>query len=490
MRSSNLTREEAARRASVVTEPVYDVSLDFDRGPDRFGIEATIRFRSPEPGAATFLEFIAPAVGEIELNGERLDPAELFDGYRITLHAVDADNELRIAAEGAYQRDGIGIHRAVDPVDGEAYLYTDAETYDIHRVYPCFDQPDIKGRFTFTVGVPAGWQVASNTPAVERPADGAAGRWRFAQTPPMSTYITCIVAGPYHVVRDTHGDIELGVWCRRTLATYLEADEILEITKQGFDFFGAAFDYPYPFGKYDQIFVPEFNSGAMENIGCVTFNEDYLYRSKVTDAARERRGETILHEMAHMWFGDLVTMRWWNDLWLNESFASWAAVHSQASATRWRNAWVTFADAEKTWAYRQDQLASTHPIVADIPDIAATKVNFDGITYAKGASVLRQLVAWVGEQAFLKGLRTYFRRHEYGNTELSDFLTALEEASGRDLRAWSKEWLETAGVNTLRPRFDTADGTYRSFAVVQEAPEAHPSLRSHRLGIGLYDVEG
>ncbi len=489
MRSSNLTREEASRRAAVVAEPVYDVSLDFDRGPDRFGVEASIRFRGPEPGASTFLEFLAPVVSSIELNGDRLDPAECFDGLRITLPTVATRNELRVVAEGAYQRDGIGIHRAVDPVDGTAYLYTDAEPYDIHRVYPCFDQPDLKGRFTFTVDAPAGWEVASNTQAVERPAEGSAGRWRFDETPLMSTYITCIVAGPYHVVRDRHGDIDLGVWCRRTLASYLEADEILEVTKQGLDFFGSAFDYPYPFRKYDQIFVPEFNSGAMENIGCVTFNEDYLYRSKVTDAARERRGETILHEMAHMWFGDLVTMRWWNDLWLNESFASWAAVHSQANATRWRNAWVTFADAEKTWAYRQDQLASTHPIVADIPDIASTKVNFDGITYAKGASVLKQLVAWVGEDAFLKGLRTYFRRHEYGNTDLSDFLAALEESSGRDLHAWAKDWLQTAGVNTLRPRFETDGRSYRSFEVVQEAPDEHPSLRPHRIAIGLYDAK-
>ena len=486
MRSSNLTRDEARLRASVVSDARYDVTLDLDRGEERFGVDATIAFRG-EPGAATFCEFLAPTIEAIELNGDRIDPGAHFDGLRITLPSLAADNVLRVVAEGAYQRNGIGMHRATDPVDGEAYVYSDAEPYDIHRVYPCFDQPDVKGTFTFSVRAPAAWQIASNTAPAERPADGQAGVWRFPETPPMSTYITCIAGGPYHVVRDRHGEIDLGLWCRKTLAPYLEAEEILEVTKQGFDFFGAAFDYPYPFGKYDQLFVPEFNSGAMENIACVTFNEDYLYRSKVTDAARERRAETILHEMAHMWFGDLVTMRWWDDLWLNESFASWAAVYAQAKATRWRNAWVTFADAEKTWAYRQDQLASTHPIVADIPDIASTKVNFDGITYAKGASVLRQLVAWVGEEAFLKGLRTYFRRHEYGNTDLSDFLTALEESSGRDLHAWSKEWLQTAGVNTLRPRFETDGDAYRSFEVAQEAPEEHPSLRPHRIAIGLFD---
>ncbi|HJR19107.1 MAG TPA: aminopeptidase N [Actinomycetota bacterium] len=490
MKSSNLTREEAGRRAALISDVRYDVTLDLDAGPERFGVDAEIRFRGTEPGASTFMEFLAPDVATLELNGEALDPAKHFDGVRIALPAIAAENRLHVVGSGSYQRDGIGLHRAVDPVDGEAYVYSDAEPYDIHRVYPCFDQPDLKATFTFTVKAPAGWQVASNTAPSERPPEGAAGTWRFPPTPLMSTYITCIAAGPFHVVRDRHGDIDLGIWVRKTLAPFLDADEIFEVTKQGFDFFADAFDYPYPFGKYDQLFVPEFNSGAMENIACVTFNEDYIYRSKVTDAARERRAETILHEMAHMWFGDLVTMRWWDDLWLNESFASWAAIYAQAKATRWTNAWVTFADAEKTWAYRQDQLASTHPIVADIPDIASTKVNFDGITYAKGASVLKQLVAWVGEEDFLKGLRTYFRRHEYANTELSDFLTALEESSGRDLHAWAKEWLQTAGVNTLRPRLASSADRLSSVEVIQEAIEEHPTLRPHRIAIGLYDADG
>jgi aminopeptidase N len=489
MSTANLTREEAMTRARLLSGLQYEVALDLAAGDEVFPIEAAVRFDCSEPGATTFAEFIAPTVHEITLNGRRLDPAEVFDGARITLPGLAGHNELHVRADGGYQRNGIGMHRAIDPVDGEVYCYSDAEPYEIHRVYPCFDQPDLKARFTFTVTAPPGWEVASNTTPVERPAPGAGGVWHFPETAPMSTYITCVAAGPYHVVRDTYGDVDLGLWCRKTLAPYLEADEIFEITKQGFDFYARAFDYPYPFGKYDQLFVPEFNSGAMENIGCVTFNEEYLFRSKVTDAARERRADVILHEMAHMWFGNLVTMRWWDDLWLNESFASWAAVYSQANATRWRNAWVTFADSEKTWAYRQDQLASTHPIVADIPDISSTKVNFDGITYAKGASVLKQLVAWVGEEAFLAGLRKYFRQHEYGNTELSDFLSALEEASGRDLHTWAKEWLQTAGVNTLRPEFDAAGGALSSFTVVQEAPEDNPTLRSHRIAVGLYDTD-
>ena len=488
MFKANLTRDEAMARARLLRDLSYDVALDLAASGEFFPVEATLRFACAEPGASTFAEFIAPDVQEIVLNGRALDVGEVFDGTRISLPDLAEQNELRVRANGGYQRNGIGMHRAIDPVDGEAYCYSDAEPYEIHRVYPCFDQPDLKARFTFTVTAPAGWEVASNTRESERPAPGAGGVWRFPTTAPMSTYITCVAAGPYHVARDRHGDIELGLWCRKTLAPYLEAEEIFEVTKQGFDFYAQAFDYPYPFGKYDQLFVPEFNSGAMENIGCVTFNEEYLFRSKVTDAARERRAEVILHEMAHMWFGNLVTMRWWDDLWLNESFASWAAVFSEANATRWRNAWVTFADSEKTWAYRQDQLATTHPIVADIPDINSTKVNFDGITYAKGASVLKQLVAWVGEDAFLAGLRKYFRQHEYGNTELSDFLSALEEASGRDLHSWAKEWLQAAGVNTLRPSFGSKGGVLSSPAILQEAPEDCPTLRSHRIAVGLYET--
>jgi len=316
--------------------------------------------------------------------------------------------------------------------------------------------------------------------------------WRFAPTERMSTYITALVAGDYHVVRDTYTApdgtvVPMAVASRKSLADYLDAEEILDITKKGLDYFQALFDQPYPFPKYDQLFVPEYNAGAMENAGCVTFREDYVFRSKVTDASYERRAETILHELAHMWFGDLVTMEWWNDLWLNESFATYASVRCQADATRFTGAWTTFANVEKTWAYAQDQLPSTHPIVAEIRDLEDVYVNFDGITYAKGASVLKQLVAYVGDDAFISGLRTYFQRHAWGNTRLSDLLGALEEASGRDLGAWSKAWLETAGPNTLRPVFDVdAEGKFTSFAIAQEAPTDYPTLRPHRIAVGLY----
>jgi aminopeptidase N len=490
--AGNLTRDEAQERARLLAVESYSVELDLTTGEERFGSTTVTRFACTEPGASTFVDLHGAVVREVTLNGRALDPATYDEEKgRIPLPGLAADNELTIVADCAYSRSGEGLHRFVDPVDQGVYLYTQFETADAHRMYACFDQPDLKATFGLTVTAPEGWEVVSNSvPFDERPAGAPSGatRVRFAPTPRMSTYITALVAGPYHVVRDEHDGIPLGVYCRASLAEHLDADEIIEVTKQGFDFFRRVFDQPYPFGKYDQLFVPEFNAGAMENAGCVTFLEDYVFRSRVTDAAYERRAETILHEMAHMWFGDLVTMRWWDDLWLNESFATYMSVLCQSEATRWTGSWTTFANLEKAWAYRQDQLPSTHPISADIPDISAVEANFDGITYAKGASVLKQLVAYVGRDNFLEGVRRYFQRHAWGNTVLTDLLDALEETSGRDLTSWSKEWLETAGANTLRPSYEVApDGTFGSFAVLQEAPADHPTLRSHRVAIGLYD---
>jgi aminopeptidase N len=497
----NLTRDEARERASLLAVHSYAVELDLS-SPGRTFRSTTVvrfhcrRFSSRGPGASTFIDLIAPAVKEIRLNGQALDPAAVFDGYRIELSRLETENELRVVADCAYMNTGEGLHRFVDPVDGNVYLYSQFEVADARRVYACFDQPDLKATFQLTVIAPTAWQVVSNQLSPRpRPAPGrdGLGVWTFDATPPLSTYVTALVAGDYHVVRDEYrrGDtvVPMAVSCRRSLAEFLDADEILQVTKQGFDFFLELFDHPYPFPKYDQLFVPEFNAGAMENAGCVTILEDYVFRSKVTDAAYERRAETVLHELAHMWFGDLVTMRWWDDLWLNESFATYVSVLCQAEVTRWSSAWTTFANVEKTWAYRQDQLPTTHPIVADITDLEDVEVNFDGITYAKGASVLKQLVAWAGRDNFFEAVRRYFRRHAWGNTTLQDLLTTLEETSGRDLKTWSQEWLETAGVNTLRPAFGVdAQGRFTGFAVLQEAPEHWPTLRSHRVAIGLYDL--
>jgi aminopeptidase N len=492
--SMNLTRDEARERARLLAVEAYDVTLDLTAGATTFGSTTVARFTCTEPGSSTFIDLVAPAVHEVVLNGAKLPVDEVFDGARIRLDGLAADNELRVVADCAYMRTGEGLHRFVDPVDGEVYLYSQFEVADSRRMFTVFEQPDLKARFTFTVTAPDHWQVVSNSPTPEPQAAGqGAATWRFAPTPRISSYITALVAGPYHVERGEHvlrdgRTVPMGVFCRASLAEFLDADAVLEVTKQGFDFFEELFDYPYPFDKYDQLFVPEFNAGAMENAGAVTFLEDYVFRSKVPDAVVERRAETILHELAHMWFGDLVTMRWWDDLWLNESFATYASVLCQSEVTRWPSAWTTFANAEKTWAYRQDQLPSTHPIAADIRDLEDVEVNFDGITYAKGASVLKQLVAWVGRDNFFDGIRRYFTAHEWGNTTLTDLFTQLSETSGRDLQAWARDWLETAGVNTLRPSFEVDDDDrFTSFAVLQEAPEQWPTLRPHRLAIGLYD---
>ena len=487
--TSNLTRDEAAQRARQLRVQSYRIDLDLTGGEAEFSSLTKVRFSCSNPPEGSFIDLTAPTVLQIVLNGREL-PLTQFDGNRITLPALESANELVVRASCAYSRSGEGLHRFTDPADQRVYLYTDLETFDAHRVFACFDQPDLKSTFEFTVSCPDSWQVISTLApdvAGEQAGPGIAS-WHFPPTPVMSTYITHVSAGPYHGVRSDHDGIPMGIFCRQSLASYLDPDEIFEVTRQGFDFFHAAFGVRYPFGKYDQIFVPEYKAGAMENAGAVTFLEDYIFRSRVTDTRREYRADTIMHEMAHMWFGDLVTMRWWDDLWLNESFASWASCTALTEATRWRSAWTTFSQADKAWAYRQDQLPSTHPIAADIPDIAAVEVNFDGITYAKGAAVLKQLVAYVGRENFLAGVRAYFAAHAWGNATLADLLDALERASGRELAGWSKVWLETAGVNTLRPQYHVApDGTLTDFLVVQEAPQAHPVLRPHRIAIGLYE---
>ena len=492
--ATNLTRDEARTRAELIKVDACRVHLDLTGGDTTFRSLSRIEFNCARAGAGTFVNLAAPRVHAITLNGSPVNP-NAFDGERITIDGLRAGrNELEVDAECAYSRSGEGLHRFADPADGNVYMYSDLETFDAHRIYACFDQPDMKAHYELAVRAPQEWTVVSNMAAdVEGGVDvgGGARSWHFPPTPLMSTYITHVSAGPWHVVRSEHDGIPLGIFCRRSLARYLDPDEIFEVTRQGFDFYHEAFGIKYPFGKYDQLFVPEFKEGAMENAGAVTFLEDYVFRSRVTDFSREARGETILHEMAHMWFGDLVTMRWWDDLWLNESFATWAGTEAQARATRWNHSWTTFTTAWKAWACMQDQLPSTHPIAADIPDIHAVEVNFDGITYAKGAAVLKQLVAYVGYDNFLAGVRKYFAAHSYGNATLADLLTALEETSGRDLGSWSREWLETAGVNTLRPAYETdAAGRFTSFSVLQEATKAYPTLRSHRIAIGLYSLTG
>ncbi len=496
MPGKNLTRSEAQERAALVAVDRYDVHLDLTTSPETFRSRSTVTFAARVPGETTFLDFIGDSVERIVLNGAELDPATHFDGVRVTLPALAEHNVLEVDGTARYMNTGEGLHRFVDPVDDEVYLYSQFEVADSRRMFAVFDQPDLKATFAFTVTAPAHWHVVSNSPTPEPiPAGDGVATWAFPATERMSSYITALVAGPYDVVRDEassrKGAVPMAIYCRKSLSRYLDADDIFDLTKRGFAFFEAEFDREYPFTKYDQLFTPEYNMGAMENAGAVTINEVYIFRAKVPEALVERRALTILHELAHMWFGNLVTMRWWDDLWLNESFAEWASTTCQAEATHWTSAWTTFGTHEKTWAYAQDQLSSTHPIVAPIRDLQDVEVNFDGITYAKGASVLKQLVAYVGREPFVAGLRAYFRKHAWANTTLPDLLDELSEASGRDLTGWSKLWLETAGVNTLRPLVAVDDhGLVSSAAVEQTFPADHPTLRPHRLGIGLYDVVG
>ena len=494
MPGENLTRHEAIERAETVSVHSYEVEIDLTHGSETFASNTRVRFSS-KAGSSTFIDAITHAVHSVVLNGEVLDPAKVSDGIRIQLPNLAAENELVVVASGKYTNTGEGLHRFVDPVDGEVYLYTQFEVPDSRRMFAVFEQPDLKATFSFNITAPAYWKVVSNSPTPE-PHELREGVsvWNFEPTPRISSYITALIAGPYVEVNDqltsSSGKvIPLGVFCRKSLFEYLDAEYIFEKTKQGFEFFEAQFGVSYPFKKYDQLFVPEFNAGAMENAGAVTFTESYVFRSKVTDATRERRVVTILHELAHMWFGDLVTMRWWNDLWLNESFAEYASTLATAEATEWHGAWATFASLEKSWAYRQDQLPSTHPIVAEINDLEDVQVNFDGITYAKGASVLKQLVAWVGQEPFMRGVSSYFRKHAYQNTELADLLRELEAESGRDLSEWSRLWLETAGVNLLIPEIKESDGLIESFAILQSAIADYPFLRPHRLAVGFYEEE-
>ncbi|GII79222.1 aminopeptidase [Sphaerisporangium rufum] len=486
-----MTHDEAIDRARLVNVESYHVDLDLSGAPAGmpFGSVTTVRFSCAEPGAATFVELKPVEVQEIRLNGVPVDPAAL-DGNRLPLAGLRADNELVVRCTMAYSTTGEGVHRFTDPEDGEVYLYAQACLDDAQRIFACFDQPDLKATMTLAVSAPPDWTVRANAPGEQvRP-----GRWEFAGTLPLSTYLMTVVAGPYHTRQAEHDGIPLALLCRRSLAPYLDkdAEEIFAVTGALLDHFHGLFGIRYPFGDYVQAFVPEFNAGAMENPGCVTFREEFLHRSAATDSELELRTMVIAHEMTHMWFGDLVTMRWWDDLWLNESFAEYMGWRATAEVTRFTGAWTSFAIVRKSGGYAADQRPSTHPIAPErVADTEQALLNFDGISYAKGASALRQLVAWLGDEAFFAGLRAYFAAHAYGNATLADLLAALSAASGRDLSAWADVWLRRPQVNTLRPEAVTGpDGRYGEVAVRQAAPPGYPTLRPHRIGVGVYAEEG
>ena len=469
----NLTRAQAQERSQLLAVASYDVELDVT-DPDGFSSVSTVRFACRRPGATTFVELDGELLGA-ELNGVALDRG--LEGNRLALPGLDGQNTLRVVARCSYSRTGEGLHRFVDPADGEVYLYAQSFLDDAQRVFACFDQPDLKAVVRLAVTAPEGWTVLANSRGSRE-----GSRWVFAPAEPVSTYLFTVAAGRWHGVRQWHDGIELGVWCRQSLAPHLEADELFEVTRQCLDLQQRLFGRRYPFGDtYDQLFVPEFNAGAMENPGAVTFSEDLLFRSRVTEGRRRTRAIVVAHEMSHMWFGDLVTMRWWDDLWLNESFAELMGFLTVDRATRFAGGWTDFCTSRKAWGYRADQLPSTHPVSGEVADNRSALLNFDGISYAKGASVLRQLMATIGEDAFFAGVRSYLDRHAFANTSFADLLAELETASGRPLGEWADAWLRTSGVSVLRTEYAGARPQVR-----QESPV----LREHRTGVAAYEVAG
>ncbi|MFF3646716.1 aminopeptidase N [Streptomyces sp. NPDC002564] len=480
-----LTRDEAQTRARLIDVHRYTVELDLTRAADTardtFDSRTVIRFSARTDGA-TFVELKPAELRSVTLDGRPLDPADLTDN-RLALDGLTAgEHELRVDAAMRYSRTGEGMHRFTDPTDGETYAYTQLFMEDVQRVFAAFDQPDLKAVFALTVTAPDGWTVLANG-VTEHTGDGT---WRAAATPLISTYLVAVAAGPWHSVRTEHRGLPFGIHCRRSLAPHLDADaeEILDITRSCYDRYHEKFEEPYPFDSYDQAFVPEFNAGAMENPGLVTFRDEFVYRSAVTDTERQTRAMVIAHEMAHMWFGDLVTLRWWDDIWLNESFAEYMGFQTTAEATRFKDPWTDFAVSRKSWGYDADQRPSTHPVAPDpdaVPDTASAMLNFDGISYAKGASALRQLVAWLGEKDFLAGINTHFARHKFANATLADFIDSLAHATDRDVHGWAEAWLRTTGVDTLTSE---VAHTGREWSLTVDRSGGS---RPHRIAVGVYD---
>ena len=490
----NISRSEALERSEHLAVDSYNVFLDVSGTGDTFIAKSTVKFSCKTPGYNTFIDAVALRIISATLNGQSVDTST-FDGQTLFINNLATENELTIEAEVAYSNTGEGLQKSVDPADNEIYLYSQGETAHIRKMYPCFDQPDLKATFTLSVLAPSHWEVLSNNPVGSSRVEGPNTFWEFTTTPRISTYITALVAGPYHHVHDEYvGEkvVPLGIYCRKSLTESLDPEEIFQNTKEGFAYFEKIFGLAYPFEKYDQVAVVDFNWGAMENAGVVTFREEVLvFRSRVTDRNRQARAHVILHEMAHMWFGNMVTMFWWDDLWLNESFAEWTSYLALVEGTRFTNGWTSFICEGKSWAYNQDQLVTTHPIAVDMFDIESVNANFDGISYAKGSSVMHQLCAYVGRENFIAGLQKYFKKFAWQNTKLSDLLTELKSTSGRDLDAWSATWLKTAGINTMRPVLEVKDGVYESVAISQAAPAVpagSTEIRPHRIGVALYDL--
>ena len=500
-RSTNLTREDAATRAQTIEVQSYQIHIDLTDGngnpsSDTFHSTTTVTFTAQQ-GAQTFIDIVPGPSGALHsavLNNAAIDVTGYDKDQGLPLTGLATHNTLVVEAHCTYSHDGEGLYRFEDLSDNQTYLYTQFETAAAKRVFACFDQPDLKASFELTVIAPGPWVVVANTTA-DIQAAGNAKLHKFTPTARISSYLVALIAGPYADWSDTYsdkaGDIPLRIFCRASLRESMDrdAEQLFALTKAGFAFYHNIFGVTYPFGKYDQVFCPNYNAGAMENVAAVTFTDDLVFPGQVTRSQKARRAETLLHEMAHMWFGDLVTMKWWNDLWLNESFATWASNLCLTEATEFVEAWTTFANVQKPTAYRQDQLPTTHPVADDVPSLDLVYANFDPITYIKGASTLKQLVNFIGREHFLAGLHNYFTAHAYANAELQDLLDALQhQAPDRDLGVWAKQWLKTTGLTTLRADFEVDSGNFTRFAVTQSPSEpGNGAPRAHRLRIGIYD---
>jgi aminopeptidase N len=480
--NQSLQHAEAIARHDLLSVDAYDVRLDLASDERTFASVTTIRFRST--GGPTFVDLKPERVNEIRFNGRALD-ADLLERGRLPLETLEGDNELVVDAVMPFRNDGEGLHRSVDPADGRHYVYGMSFMDAAPTIFACFDQPDLKAPYTFHVVAPEDWIVIGNAPGTDTgpgPRGSAPGRsrlWEFEQTQPLSTYFVTLVAGPYHLIRDEHDGIPLGLSARASIAKDLDADadELLTMTRQCFDEFHRLFGIRYPFGDYHQAFVPEFNAGAMENPGCVTLRDPLVFSSRVTRGTRIQRATTVAHEMAHQWFGNIVTPSWWDDLWLNESFAEYMGNRVTADVTEYDDAWTHNAYARRQWGLVADQRPSTHPVAGNgAVDATAALQNFDGISYAKGSSILKQLNATLGDEVFFAGVIDHFTKHRFGNATMHDLFAGWERAGAGDLSAFTSNWLRTAGPDAIV--LDRAAGVVR-----RTPPADHPADRSHTLRV-------
>jgi aminopeptidase N len=484
-----LKQAEAELRKKQVADVRYALDMDLPETDSPFQGTVRISFTFHPQNQPLRVDFARGKVESVKINGRttKFEADDVALRLDEKLLQPNAKNEVEIRYEHPYSKDGNGLYWFRDPVDQQAYTFTHFEPYAANSMFPNFDQPDLKATYQLKVKVPKSWTVVSSVRESKVTAAGDKNVWEFPETLKFSTYLFSLHAGPYRVWEDKSFRIPLRLMARQSLAQYVPVDTWFKTTRHGLDFLGKYMGYEYPFGKYDQVVVPDFNAGAMENVAAVTFSERFLVRGQRTQADEQSLAGTIQHELAHMWSGNLVTMHWWNDLWLNESFATYAGTMTMAADPRFPSTWIGF-HRSKSRSYFQDQLVTTHPIVTEVPDTMST--NFDGITYGKGASFLKQLHFLVGEKAFQKGLQIYFNQHAFGNTRVNDFIAAMEKATGRSLQTFAKEWLHTAGVNTLAVDFTCKKGKIDQFHLKQSAPAEQPTLREHKTQLALYKWKG